>query len=215
MQQERPQQNQREQATNRQRSQNIPERQTNKLPAERADQDAPALGVITGPCPGRAVCVKATLPNSPADEAGIEPGDYILAVEGQEVTSPAALKKVIAESKSDSEVTLRVWRQGEEMERKVYLASMSDKLPKGHDAWLGVMLAAAEEGVKIDHIVPGSPAEESELEEGDVIKKIKGETISEASAFIAKIEEMGPEEELQMVIDRDGEEQEISVTLAA
>ncbi len=54
------------------------------------------------------------------------------------------LKKVLAESKTDSEVTLRVWRQGEEMDRKVYLASMSDKLPKGHDAWLGVMLAAAD-----------------------------------------------------------------------
>lgn len=51
------------------------ERQTNKAPNERADDESPALGILTGPCPGKAVCVKGTMPYSPADEAGIEPGD--------------------------------------------------------------------------------------------------------------------------------------------
>ncbi len=191
------------------------ERQTDKAPDERADGEAPALGVLTGPCPGKAVCVKGTLPYSPADEAGIEPGDYILSVDGEEVTSPAALKKLISSKKPEAEVTLKVWRQGDEMERKVQLASKADALPKSHDAWLGVMLSNNEDGVTIDQIVPGSPASDSELEEGDTLVKVKGSEIDDAESFIAKIEEMGPGDELKLTVLREGEEREVTVQLGS
>ncbi len=205
-----------EQAPTQRSNQTPPERQTAKAPDERADDEAPALGVLTGSCPGKAVCVKGTIPFSPAAEAGIEPGDYILSVDGTEVTSPAALKKIIASQKSEAEVTLKVWRQGEEMERKVQLASKADQLPKNHDAWLGVMLASDEkDGIRIDHIVPGSPASDSELEEGDRLLKVKNDEIKDAESFVEKIEEMGPGDELKMTIRRDGEEREVAVTLGS
>lgn len=70
------------------------ERQSTKAISERSDDEAPALGILAGSCPGKAVCVKGTLPDSPAQEAGIVPGDYILSVDGQEVTSAGALKLV-------------------------------------------------------------------------------------------------------------------------
>ncbi len=59
------------------------------------------------------------------------------------------------------------------------------------------------------------PAEDSELEEGDVIKKVKGDAITEASAFIEKIESMGPEDELELAVERDGKEMEINITLGS
>ncbi len=189
------------------------ERQTDKAFDERADDEAPALGVLTGPCPGKAVCVKGTLQYSPADEAGIEPGDYILSVDGEDVTSPAALKKLISSKKPEAQVTLKVWRQGEEMERKVQLASKADALPKSHDAWLGVMLSNNEDGVTIDQIVPGSPASDSELEEGDTLVKVKGSEIEDAESFISKIEEMGPGDELKLTVRRDNEERDVTVQL--
>lgn len=190
------------------------ERQTTKALDERADDEAPSLGILAGSCPGKAVCVKGTLPFSPAEEAGIEPGDYILSVDGKEVTSPNALKNLIESMSPGAQVTLMVWRQGKEHERKVQLASKADKLPKGHDAWLGVMLASDEKGgVKIDHIVPGSPASESDLEEGDTLVKIKNEDIKDARTFIDKIEEMGPGDELQLTIRRDGEDRPLTIKL--
>ena len=190
------------------------ERQSTKSISERADDEAPALGILAGSCPGKAVCVKGTLPDSPAQEAGIVPGDYILSVDGQEVTSPGALKNLIAKMSPDAQVTLKVWRQGEEMERKVQLASKADQLPKCHDAWLGVMLASDEKGAtKIDRIVPGSPAHDSELEEGDTLLKVKDQNIKGAQEFIETIEEMGPGDELKLTIRRDGEEREVAVQL--
>ena len=199
-----------------QESQKAPrERQTVKEPDERADDEAPALGVLTGSCPGKAVCVKGTLPHSPADEAGIEPGDYILSVDGDQVTSPSTLKKLIAGKKPESEVTLMVWRQGEERECKVQLAAKADKLPSSHDAWLGVMLASNENEVVIDHIVPGSPASESELEEGDKVIKVNRDELKDAESFIGKIENMAPGDELRLTIRRDEEEHEVTVKLGS
>ena len=51
------------------------------------------------------MCVKGTVPYGSADEAGIEPGDYILSVDGKEVTSPIELKKLIASMTSDAQGT--------------------------------------------------------------------------------------------------------------
>ncbi len=193
-----------------------PERQTAKAPDERADDEAPQLGVLTGSCPGKAVCVIGTIPYSPAAEAGIEPGDYILSVDGNEVTSPAALKKFIAKQSPDAEVTLKVWRKGEERECKVQLASQADELPKSHDAWLGVMLASEEKnGLRIEHIVPGSPAADSELEEGDTLLKIREAEVTDSETFVEKIEAMGPGDELKLTISRDGKEREVAVTLGS
>lgn len=220
-QQEKPQQQAEQrtdskQAPEKNANQSPPERQTAKAPDERADAEAPALGVLTGSCPGKAVCIKGTIPHSPAAEAGIEAGDYILSVDGKEVTSPVALRKLIASQASDAEVTLKVWRQGEEMDCKVQLASKADQLPKSHDAWLGVMLASdGKEGVRIDHIVPGSPASESDLREGDTLVKIKNDEIKDAEAFVEKVEELGPGDELKIKIRRDGEEKDVTVTLGS
>ncbi len=193
-------------------------RRTTKATLERADDETPALGVLTGSCPGKAVCVKGVLPDGPASEAGIELGDYILSLDGNEVTSPAALKKLLEKMNPDDEVTLRIWRQGEEIDRKVQLASRADQLPKGHDAWLGVMLASNEKGeVRIDHIVPGSPASESELKEGDILVTIDDEEIKDAQSFVEMIEEMGPGDELQLTIrrDNDSENHQIGVELGS
>lgn len=190
------------------------ERQSTKAISERADDEAPALGILAGSCPGKAVFVKGTLPDSPADEAGIEVGDYILSVDGHEVTSPGALKKLIATMSPDAQVTVKVWRQGEETDHRVHLASKADQLPKCHDAWLGVMLDSDEKrGVRINRIVQGSPANESDLEEGDTLVKVRDQNIQHAHELVAAIEEMGPGDELKLTIRRDGEEREVAVQL--
>ncbi len=45
-----------------------------------SDDDSPSLGVLVGPCPGRGVCVIATMQGSPAERNGIQADDYILAI---------------------------------------------------------------------------------------------------------------------------------------
>ncbi|MHB8196566.1 MAG: S1C family serine protease, partial [Vulcanimicrobiaceae bacterium] len=52
------------------------------------------------------------VPGSPADRAGIQPGDVILRVNGKPVSTVGALQKEIAAMKPGDEVRLDVWAQG-------------------------------------------------------------------------------------------------------
>jgi len=110
---------------------------------DRSSDETADLGILTASCPSDALCVKQVLQYGPADEAGVEPGDYLLSLDGKPVSSPEALNKMVATLARDKEVTLKIWRQGKEIQCKAQLASKADSLHKGQDAWLGVMLSNA------------------------------------------------------------------------
>lgn len=62
------------------------------------------------------VVVTAVVPGSAAAEAGIEPGDRILSVDGRDVPSVAALSRTVENAPVGTELTLRIERQGAEIE---------------------------------------------------------------------------------------------------
>jgi serine protease Do len=182
----------------------------------RSDGESLDLGVLTASCPANAVCVKQVLQHSPADEAGVEAGDYLLSIDGKKVISPNALNTLISSMARDKEVELKVWRQGKEIDCKVHLASKSEELPKCHDAWLGVMLSnETAGGVKIEHIVAGSPASESDLEDGDILVKAGGSDIKDAQTFLQSLEALGPKDSLQLTVRRDSKVHEVKVKLGS
>lgn len=183
---------------------------------DRSNDETADLGILTASCPSNAVCVKQVLQYGPADEAGVEPGDYLLSLDGKPVSSPEALNKMVATLARDKEVTLKIWRQGKEIQCKAQLASKADSLPKGQDAWLGVMLSNEKDGgVKIEHIVNNSPASRSELHEGDILIKVDQAEIKDANSFLETIEEMGPEDNLQLTVRHENEVRQIAVKLGS
>jgi len=62
--------------------------------------------------PGTGVIVSAVVPGSPADDAGVEPGDLITAVSGQAVTSTDQFRKAISAARSRKKALLLI-RRGE------------------------------------------------------------------------------------------------------
>jgi len=181
-------------------------------PDRKADQQAEgesaALGVIVGSCPGNAVCVRDTISGSPADEAGLREGDYILSVNEQQVTSPMKLKQVIEAMKASDKVTLRFWRDGREMTENVTLAAKAEQPPESHRAWFGVQLSpGGEKGVTVERVQPRSPAEKSGIQEGDLIVKLNDKEIEDPRSFVACIEGLGPESDVTLIVERDGNEE--------
>jgi serine protease Do len=63
----------------------------------------------------------AIIPDSPADKAGLLAEDIILEVNGQKITKERPLLSWIQNYSVGEEVTLRVWREGKELEIKVKL----------------------------------------------------------------------------------------------
>jgi S1-C subfamily serine protease len=59
--------------------------------------------------------VTAVLPDSPADEAGIRPGDVILSWNGQDIHSRAELSLAVVQSKIGSQATVALVREGQRL----------------------------------------------------------------------------------------------------
>jgi len=61
---------------------------------------------------GDGIGIQQVIPGSPADQAGISPGDVILQVDGKSFTDIKPLHDYIAAKKPGDTVRLNVWSQG-------------------------------------------------------------------------------------------------------
>lgn len=69
------------------------------------------------------------------------------------------------------------------------------------------------QGIIVTTVQEGTPAEEAGLREGDVIKTLNGKQIQNYANFRTTIATSDPDNEITLGIFRDGEEQELTVTL--
>lgn len=86
---------------------------------------ARALGMDTV----RGVLVQGLIDGGPAERSGIEAGDVILTVDGKEVNQPNELQMEIARRQPDSEITIKILRNGSERELKVTLKTLGEDEP--------------------------------------------------------------------------------------
>jgi S1-C subfamily serine protease len=68
------------------------------------------------------VAVREVVSGSPADSAGIEPGDVIQTINGKPVNTPEDLASTVSAMKPGAKVSLRVWSQGVKKNVDVTLA---------------------------------------------------------------------------------------------
>ncbi len=70
-------------------------------------------------------------------------------------------------------------------------------------------------GVVLSRILPGSPAAEAGLEDGDVLTVFDGKTVTENTELVALVRKLAPGTSVTVVYERDGQEASTQVTLAA
>jgi S1-C subfamily serine protease len=93
---------------------------TGSQPAERASL---GVSIQDSPTGDGGAYVANVVSGSAADKAGIQAGDLIVSIDGQQVTSPADLGAAIGDHKPDDKVTLEVVREGQSGEVDVTLGS--------------------------------------------------------------------------------------------
>lgn len=72
----------------------------------------------------------------------------------------------------------------------------------------------SDSGIVIVEVVEGSPAAQAQLQPGDIIKEINGETVTKSEKVQQLVEEQEVGDQITMLIERGGDTEEITVTLA-
>ncbi len=146
--------------------------------------------------------VGSVMPKSPAEKAGIEPGDVILKLNDQAITDPASLQGVVEQLTVGKSYPLEVVRDGKRQTLTVTIDAMPksfDVADRGDDQGspndskfdkLGLDVrtltkdlakqlgTTATSGVVIANVEEGSSAAASGLKSGDVIEKAGGQPVA-------------------------------------
>src|SRR5690606_21622460 len=139
----------------------------------------------------RGALVSEVEPGSPAEEAGIQVGDVITAVNGEEVATASQLRNAIGLVRLGEAVTLAIVRDGQQMEVDVQVGPAeesaalpqpdSDEQPEGLRGLDGAELVTldpsdprfdGQSGVLVANVRPGSAAARNGLRPNDIISAV-------------------------------------------
>lgn len=194
----------------------------------------PSVRVVT---PG-AVVVEV-IPGTPAERAGLQAGDVILAVDGQQLGPDADLAALIAGYEPRDRVTLEVQRPGQDLRRvRVVLGENPEQ---GGVAYLGIKYSSSSgllpgnrneefdmpgmplvpprggsgQAVVVVQVTEGSPAAAAGLKPGDLITAIDGEPLDSPEALTAAIARRQPGDRVTLSVTsaRGGDERKVEVRL--
>jgi serine protease Do len=155
---------------------------------------------------------------SPAQKAGLEPGDEIVEVDGVPVVRQPEFRHVMGKKYAGETVAV-TFKRGEET-NTVDLALVGELQPY-ESAFLGILPVRPGEdpdapaGVGIRYVYAGSPAEKAGLQPRDVIVRFNDEETADRQALAGLVSRLRPEEQATITFLRDGEEQTAEVALAA
>ena len=156
--------------------------------------------------------VSDVVPNSPAEEAGINRGDVIISFNKEEISNMEALPKIVAAIKPDTTVSVVVIRNGEEKTIPVTIMAMNGgttQKPKKVSTAptfdkFGMIVSSitpkimeqmgegftAKNGVIVSDVRPGGAAAEARLRKGDVIVEIDRKPITSVEEYNKTVAEV-------------------------
>jgi len=146
-------------------------------------------------------------PNSPARSADLKPGDRVVRVDGQDVSSQVQFRARIRRSYAGDTVRLVLLRGTARIEKTIELV---DRVVPFAHAFVGILpLRAAGKqlanGVTVRFVYPDSPAARAGLKAGDRIVQLAGEAVIDRDAAVAVLNRLTAGDRLTLRFDRAGE----------
>lgn len=150
------------------------------------------------------VYIESVNEDSAADKAGLKPGDIVLKVDGEEVSSSPRLQEIIARHRPGDRISVLVQRDGREKEIMVQLKNRigSEEIrQKEHLEILNQLGADVETlkseelkrldisgGVRITQLYPGKLRMETQIQEGFIITHVNGQSVRDVKEFVEIVE---------------------------
>ncbi|MCL2834974.1 MAG: caspase family protein [Treponema sp.] len=140
--------------------------------------------------------------NSPGENAGIRPGDFITSIDGDEVQSAALLTQTIKDKRPNDNVILHIIRDNIPQDFTLKLAVLTGNLGDNTNMWPGLTVLPLSDaihtsanltndtkGVYIEQIYAQTPAAAIDLQRGDLITAINGISVNDPVSFYKVLRE--------------------------
>jgi serine protease Do len=180
---------------------------------EISPQMASALGLSSSEPDKDGALIAAISPGSPAEKAGLKPGDVITAVNGQKVTNPSDLASDVANVDPNADAQVTYLRNGQSHNLSIAVTTMPANPDAGFQqgaaggdqaapaqAPLGLTLAPLDDnarnqlnlpgdasGAVVTAVKPNSPADVAGLQPGDLIVGVGATNVNGPTQAIAAI----------------------------
>jgi len=179
----------------------------------------PELARSFGVKTDQGVLISNVFSGSPADKAGFKQGDIIISFNGEKIKNGHDISRLVAATKPDISVPVKIIRNGQKKVLKVTIGIMSQggkraSNRKVKDSWgmevqditpaLGERLGMnpGEKGVVIAEVHPGSPASNAGLRPGDIILEVNRKKIGNIKDYYNVLREAKNEKGLLLLIKR-------------
>jgi serine protease Do len=155
-------------------------------------------------------------PGSPADKAGLKPGDVVLGFNGQKIEDPNKLPRLVAETKPGQSATRGIWRDGKTEDVKFTAGELlaegktpkpaADKSQKPNRLGLVVSELPAGQrralGIDFGLVVENADTSRTPLRAGDVIVGVGRQSIKSVEDFERLIAEQKPGDTVALLVRR-------------
>ena len=199
---------------------------------------AESLGLPEGT---RGALVAEVLDGSPAERAGLQTGDVIIGFGDTVIEEVRDLTRAVASTEADSDVAVKVWRQGEPRDVSVAIGRMpaddaladagsQSSADEDADARLGLALAPLNDqtrsrfrvaddvssGALVVNVKADGPAAREGLRPGDVIVMVGQAKVNGPADVAKEVKQAAGEarKSVLLLVDREGSQRFVAVPLA-
>jgi serine protease Do len=174
------------------------------------------------------VVVNQVVPGSPAQDAGLEPGDLITEIDGAKIRTPGELIATIGQRSPGSELAITAFRSGERERFSATLGERAEDGPRKAKApgakpatsalermgltlteisaadAAGMGITAEEGALAVERVEEEGPASAAGIEPGDVIRRIGSRDTRTLDEATAALDAMREGASVPVLVERDG-----------
>jgi serine protease Do len=177
---------------------------------------------------GKGALVGDVFAGSPADKANIKRGDVIIEFDGQKIDEMSDLPRLVANTPVGKTVTIKIIREGQEHTLTAKIAEMKEEKPPVAKTNVEIKIGLSvqeitpeiaeelgledETGVIVAGVAPGSPAEDADFNQGDIIKEINRKGIKNLRDYRMAMGKAAKEDTILFLVQRKGQTLYLSIT---
>lgn len=161
------------------------------------------------------VFVTSVAPGGPADDAGIQARDEVLAINDVRLNHRGALREAFDGVEPGDTIRVTIERDGREKTVRVVTGSQADRPGPEERPYLGVYLdRPSTDGLTVSGVIAGSPAESAGLAAGDLIVAVNGTSLADGG-LREVIGTLSPGDTITLTVERGGSTVTLTATLGS